>query len=258
MTTTTQPSSVASGGPSLGPECPITVAHASMVHRWDRLTFLHWSYDPAVVQELLPEGLTVDTFGGRAWVGLVPFMMEVRAARGPSLPWISHFCETNVRTYATAADGTRGVWFLSLDAARLPAVATARTAYRLPYFWSSMSLGQQDGVVSYSSERRWPGPRGTKSVVKVRPGEAFGADDLADLDHFLTARWRLYSAHRSGQRSALAEHPAWPLHRAELLELDDELVSAAGLPTPTGDPICHWSPGVEVRIGLPHKLTTLQ
>lgn len=226
-----------------------------MIHRWDQLTFLHWAYDPAVVQKLLPEGLVVDTFDGRAWVGLVPFLMQVRAPQGPALPWISHFCETNVRTYATAPDGTRGVWFLSLDAARLAAVATARTTYRLPYFWSAMCLDHTDDVMTYSCERRWPGPRGARSLVKVRVGDPYAPEDLGDLDHYLTARWRLYSARRRGLRYALAEHDPWPLHRVEVLDLDDELMVAAGLPQPIGDPICHWSPGVEVRIGLPHRVT---
>ena len=238
----------------VGPMCPVEVDRASMIHRWDQLTFLHWSYDPTVVQRLLPEGLTVDTFDGRAWVGLVPFLMEVRPPRGPAVPWLSHFCETNVRTYATAPDGTRGVWFLSLDAARLAAVATARTTYRLPYFWSSMNLDQKDDIWTYSSQRRWPGPRGASSFVRVRVGDPYTPEDLGDLDHFLTARWRLYSDRRQGLRFALAAHPPWPLHRVDLLDLDDELVTATGLPAPQGEPICHWSPGVEVRIGLPHRV----
>ncbi len=222
-----------------------------MMHRWDLLTFLHWSYDPALVQPLLPPGLMVETFEGRAWLGLVPFRMEVRASRGPALPWISHFCETNVRTYVTAADGTHGVWFLSLDAARLAAVVTARTTYRLPYFWSDMSLTQQGSTMTYDCRRRWPGPRNASSRVRIRIGEQFQPDELTERDHYLTARWRLYSHQRRGFRAALAFHEPWALHRAELLELDDQLFRAAGLPDPQGEPILHWSPGVEVRIGLP-------
>lgn len=237
-----------------------------MIHRWDELTFLHWSYDPAVVQALLPSGLTVETYNGQAWVGLVPFLMEVRTPRGPALPWISHFCETNVRTYVTAPDGSNGVWFLSLDAARLAAVATARTTYRLPYFWSRMRLertgraeetdGPDDREYDYICERRWPGPVGTRSRVRVRVAETFQQHDLTEFDHYLTARWRLYSARATGLRYALAHHDPWPLHRAEALEIDDELITAAGLPAPKGAPIVHWSPGVEVRIGFPRPMTS--
>src|SRR6185503_21169990 len=53
--------------------CPFTVDAPVMRQRWERLTFLHWSYEPAVVQRLLPPWLRTDTFGGMAWVGLVPF-----------------------------------------------------------------------------------------------------------------------------------------------------------------------------------------
>jgi uncharacterized protein YqjF (DUF2071 family) len=38
--------------------------------------------------------------------------------------------------------------------------------------------------------------------------------------------------------------------------LDDELVMAAGYPRPVGEPLVHYSPGVDVRIGLPHRIGT--
>lgn len=222
--------------------------------------FLHWSYDPAEVQRLLPDRLKVDTYDGRAWVGLVPFLMEVRAPAGPALPWISHFCETNVRTYVTAPDGTRGVWFLSLDAARLVTVATARATYRLPYFWSAMSLKRTASldrtadIIDYACRRRWPGPRGATSEVHAQISDPYETTELGEFDHYLTARWRLYSDRARGQRYALAEHAPWPLRRVELLDLDDQLVEATGLTKPTEAPICHWSEGVEVRIGFPRRL----
>ena len=81
-------------------------------------------------------GLTVETMDGSAWVGLVPFFLRVGLPGVPSVPWLSRFAETNVRTYVRSRDGARGIWFFSLDAARLGAVVTARATYRIPYFWS--------------------------------------------------------------------------------------------------------------------------
>ena len=49
------------------------------------------------------------------------------------------------------------------------------------------------------------------------------------------------------------DHEPWPVHRATLLDLDDELVAAAGL-TVEGAPHVLWSPGVHVRIGRPESL----
>jgi uncharacterized protein YqjF (DUF2071 family) len=265
--------------------CPFTVDKPVMRQRWERLTFLHWSYDPAVVQRLLPGGLSVDTFGGAAWVGLVPFFMRVHTPGDHGAPWVSNFCETNVRTYAVDREGRAGIWFLSLDAARLGAVAVARASYQLPYFWSSMRLtGPLDGPlagplngqvpagltsggpagqgpagpagdreIAYSCQRRLPGPRTATSQVRIRAGAPYQPAELGDRDHFLTARWVLFSVLAGRQFFARAEHQPWPLHRAEALTVDDSLITAAGLPAPRGEPLVHYSPGVNVRIGRPER-----
>jgi uncharacterized protein YqjF (DUF2071 family) len=237
-----------------GPVCDTPVERAVMVHWWDELTFLHWRVEPRAVQRLLPDGLAVETYDGSAWVGLVPFFLRVGLPGVPSVPWASRFAETNVRTYVTGRDGARGIWFFSLDAARLGAVVTARSTYRLPYMWSEMAIERTGSAVSYRCRRRWPGPRGARSEVDVEVGEPFATDELTDLDHFLTARWALFSAPRSGLRHALAEHEPWPLHRARAVHLHDELVAAAGLPQPDGEPLVHFSPSVEVRIGWPRRV----
>jgi uncharacterized protein YqjF (DUF2071 family) len=226
-----------------------------MVHRWELLSFLHGSYEPSVVQALLPPGLTVETYDGRTWVGLVPFRMWVGPPQG-SLPWLGQFCETNVRTYVRDRHGRDGVWFFSLEAARLAAVVTARVTYQLPYFWAAMRMSGSADRWIYSTRRRWPGPRGEGGTVVVRPGDRIPSGQVSDLDHFLTARWRLFSHAGGGRvRYADAEHAPWPLHRPEFEFCDDSLVTAAGLPRPTGDPLVHYSPGVEVRIGLPRRVS---
>lgn len=234
-----------------GPVCDVPVRRAAMVQWWEQLTFLHWRYDPAEVQALLPEGLEVESFDGSAWVSLVPFHLRVGAGGVPSLPWVSRFHETNVRTYVRSRDGRSGVWFFSLDAARLGAVLVARAGYQLPYFWAQMDLTEHGDELSYRCRRRWPGPRNASSEVRVRVGEPMAADELGDLDHFLTARWALFSSPFWGLRHARAFHEPWPLHRAEVLELDDHLVAASGLSQPTEAPLVHWSRSVEVRIGWP-------
>lgn len=243
--------------------CPFTVDKPVMRQRWERLTFLHWSYDPAVVQRLLPGGLTVDTFDGAAWVGLVPFFMRVHTPGGRGAPWVSNFCETNVRTYARDREGRAGIWFLSLDAARLGAVGVARASYQLPYFWSSMRItglasavstpSAGDEEIAYSCQRRLPGPRTATSQVRVRAGVPYQPAELGDRDHFLTARWVLFSVLAGRQFFARAEHPPWPLRRAEALTVDDGLTTAAGLPAPRGEPLVHYSPGVDVKIGRPER-----
>jgi uncharacterized protein len=226
-----------------------------MYQTWSWLSFLHWSYPPAVVQRLLPTSLRVHDFDGRAWVGLTPFLLEdLRTPLVPAPPWFAGFPETNVRTYVVGPDGREGLWFLSLDAARLEPVLAARSTYALPYMWSAMTVERQGAVLRYRSRRRWPGPTPATSAVTVEVGEPLAPGELGGLDHHLTARWQLYTTLGPLLARATVEHEPWPLHRAAVRELDASLVAAAGLPAPVGEPVVHWSPGVRTRISGPRPL----
>ncbi|WP_203716187.1 YqjF family protein [Asanoa siamensis] len=217
-----------------------------MFQTWRDLTFLHWRYPAPAVQALLPPGLTVEEPSGAAWVGLVPFEMAgIRAPFVPAVPWLSRFPETNVRTYVRGPDGRAGIWFFSLDAARLAPVVVGRRAYALPYVWSRMSVEIDGPTHVYRCRRHRDRDRRCDATVHV--GQPISAP--SDLEHFLTARHRLYSVWRDGTLVAAdAEHGPWPLRRAEVGALDQNLVEAAGLPTPTGEPLAHASAGVLVRV----------
>jgi hypothetical protein len=224
-----------------------------MYHQWNWISFIHWRYPPAVVRPLLPAGLTLETFDDSAWVGLTPFLMEgVRPPVVPAVPWLSRFPEINVRTYVRDGRGRSGIFFLSLDAARLPAVLAARAGYRLPYFWSDMAVHVADNRITYRCRRRLPPPGGARCDADVVLGASLPEPARDELAHFLTARFRLFTVIAGRLAAAEAEHPDWPLHHAELSRLDQDLVQSAGLPPPIGDPLVHASPGVPVRIGMWH------
>ncbi len=235
---------------------PHVIRRPTMRMVWDQLTMLHWRYPVEEVQRLIPDRLRVESFDGSAWVGLIPFRMRIDLPFLPAMPRILHFPETNVRTYVVDRRGRPGVWFFSLEASSLPAVVTARTTYRVPYFWADMHIEQPDGPDArfrYRSRRRWPGPRGASSLVDVDVGELIEPGRSGPLDRFLTARWALYGT--LGPLTVRADmfHEPWPLHRGEARGWDDELVAAAGLRQPTGEPVVHVSPGVHVRCGWPAR-----
>ena len=228
------------------PPCP--VRRPVMRQAWRDLTFLHWPFAPRVVRPLLPAGLELDLWEGAAWVGLVPFAIEdLTHPSMPAIPWLSHFLETNVRTYVVDRQGRRGVWFFSLDAARLAAVAGARAAYALPYFWSRMSLRRDAATVHYQSRRVARVPSGCD--IAVEPGPLL--DSAGGLDLFLTARFRLFAQRRGELRYAAIEHPPWPLQEARVLHWREDLLAAAGLPAPEGEPLARFSTRVQVLVGRP-------
>jgi hypothetical protein len=101
--------------------------------------------------------------------------------------------------------------------------------------------------VAYQSRRCWP-DRSAVTNIRIEPGEPFSG---GGLDVFLTARFRLYSSLLGRLVFANVEHPPWPLQRARIVELNQTLSSAAGLPNLNGPPLVHFSPGVAVRIGRP-------
>ena len=230
--------------------CPDPVRRAVMRQRWQDLAYLHWRYDPEVVASLLPKGLEVDTFDGSVWVGLIPFSMRgIGLARGPAVPYLGSFAEVNVRTYVRVGK-VPGVWFFSLDVDRLLPALVARTTYRLPYCWGITSHVRTGDHLHTIVNRRWP-HRVETSHLEITAGAPVEADDLSV---FLTARWGLYSATRSGVRYAPVDHEPWPLRSAAATRWDDTLIRAAGLPEVHGDPHVLFSDGVDVRIGLPHRV----
>src|SRR5919201_2054632 len=105
------------------------------------------------MRSVVPGALPLDLYDGRAWVGITPVEMEGVRARGlPPAPLVARFPELNVRTYVTL-DGRPGIHFFSLDTSNRPAVAGARSVYRLPYFRAQMALRERDGWIQYASRR---------------------------------------------------------------------------------------------------------
>ena len=224
-----------------------TVAAPVSQQAWKSMTFLHWSYEAHEVGALLPDELEVDTWDGKAWVGITPFLMTgFRLVNLPAAGPLSTFPETNVRTYVRGPDGRDGLWFFSLEADSLPTVVGASTAYGVPYQWAEMSV-DHGTTVRYRSRRRAGRPVGHD--ITVEPGPP--CEEVAELDHWLTGRWRAYT--RAGDRPGVVpvQHSPWPLHEAAVVELEQSLLKAAGLPEPAEAPRVTYSPGVDdVRLGL--------
>lgn len=235
---------------------PVTTTAPALTGRpitrqsWRDLTFVHWRVPPDVVAPLLPPGTRPDVHDGTSWVGLVPFrMVGVGAGVGPGIPWLGTFPETNVRLYSVDEQGRRGVVFRTLEAARLAFVLGTRAVFALPYTWAWMRVTEADGVVTYTSRRRWPGPRDATTRVAVRPGPALAADDEAA---FLTARWGLHTRAYGRTLYVPNRHEPWPLQTAELLTLDDRLVAACGVPGTARPPdSVLFSRGVRTDFGAP-------
>ncbi len=223
-----------------------------MDQRWTDAVFLHWRIPQTAAAAFMPEGVAPDVFDGSAWVGLIGFRMQgAGLGRGPGVPYFGSFNEINVRLYSREPDGTKGVVFLSLDASRLAVVLAARAA-GIPYVWSRdrfRGANPADPSTGYSV-RRFGG--GARSDFAVAP--QFDADATDPLSIHLTARFGLHTRFRGKTLYVPNTHSPWPLFRARLTALEDQLIAAAGI-TVSGPPeSVLFSPGVRTQFGRPRVL----
>jgi uncharacterized protein len=219
---------------------------------WGDLTFVHWPVDPDAVAHMFPDGVRPDVFGdGRTYVGLVPFAMSDLALGVPrAIPYFGRFLETNVRLYSTDDDGRHGVFFRSLETARLAVVPMTRTVLGTPYTWAKMRLTRDGRRITYDSVRRLP-RRGLHCRISVEVGAAV---EPTPLEIWLTARWGAHTRKAGRTWWVPNEHVPFPLHSARIVELDDDLVGASNV-QPTGDRLrALYSPGVRASFGRPTML----
>jgi len=218
---------------------------------WRDLLFAHWPMAPEVLSALLPvttPALQLDTFEGQAWVGIVPFRMRGIHWRGwPPVPGTSAFAELNVRTYVIA-NGRPGVWFFSLDAANPLAVRVARQTHHLPYFDADMTVTPHGAGVAYAS---WRTHRNGGTAELLARYEPAGPPMLAvegRLEHWLTERYRLFSADRSGRlHRCEIEHAPWLLQPARASFSCLNMTRWMGLELPASPPHLLFSKSQGVR-----------
>ena len=209
---------------------------------------MHWPIDAELLRPLIPQRLEIDTFEGRAWIGVVPFTMwGVRPVFVPPMPGVSAFHELNVRTYVHHR-GVPGVWFFSLDANNALAVWAARTFVHLPYFNAEIILKQTDNTIEYSSRRTRKGASPALLETKWTILDAIDETEPDSLPFFLTERYCLYAARHDKLYRMRVFHRPWPLQNATLSTCNSTMVDAVGVPSPGGEPLLHYAEELTVDI----------
>ncbi len=242
--------------PTLEPDQPVL-----MYQNWHHLLFLHWEIPPEELQALVPASLEIDTFEGKAYVGLVPFTVTgARPVLAPPVPGISNFHEVNVRTYVHRKGSDPGVWFFSLDASNAIAVAAARAGYKLPYFHAQIDFSASNDPLpkvtfrSHRDDERGPKPAHLHVEYAPQTGVVTPAAPNT-LEFFLIERYILYAQGEDHQLyRARVHHQPYPVQRAEIAGLDETLVWAAGVRRPDDVPLRHYAREVSVKVYPPERI----
>lgn len=229
--------------------------------RWRDLLFAHWPVPPEEIARLLPPGLQVDIFDQSAWLGIVPFSMERIRMRGvPRIPGASRYPELVMLTYVREENTNRaGVYFFTLEAANLLAVAAARMAFRLPYHWARMSMRARGEREFLYDSRRWLSSKPVGFRARYRGlGQArlIERSQPGTLEYFLVARYFVFTVdHRGRLLRGDIDQPSWPIETAEAEIERNDLPAAYGIHLPSTPPILHYSRELAVYLWTPELVT---
>lgn len=218
-------------------------------HCWRTLLFVHWEVPIEALEPLIPSRLSIDTFEGKAYVGLVPFTMnEIHPRWFPPMPGVSAFHETNVRTYVHLDGEGPGVWFFSLDAANPLAVVAARLGWSLRYFFAEMAIHESGHEIRYRSTRHLAGATPAVVDVAAKLGPDLGNAAPGTLAHFLCERYLLYAQRGRRLLCGQVHHTPYPLRAAKLTRVEQTLITKAGIATRGPPSSVLFSPGVDVEV----------
>lgn len=220
---------------------------------WEDLLFLHWPIEESLIRPLIPEELEIDTFEGKAWIGITPFRLTgLRLISLPPIPGFSEFHEINVRTYVHHA-GKPGIWFFSLDASKVLPVIGARVFFGLPYFSSGIDFLREDRGFAFDMRRNVLSEPHFRAAWTQ--GQRLRAPDTESLAFFLVERYALFTASAGGLMMTRVYHHPWILDEVTSLSCESTLIKAAGLPEPAGEPLAHFSnSALTVQVWAPEQV----
>jgi uncharacterized protein len=212
-----------------------------MAQTWADLLFCHWPVPAAQLAPHVPASLPLDLFDGSAWVSITPFEVQGTRPRGvPPPPGLSRFPELNVRTYVTLG-GRPGIWFFSLDAASMLAVAAARGLYRLPYLRARMEIARPEPWIDYRSERHDPRGAPARFEARYRPTGGVRHADPGSLEAWLVERYRLYTVdERGGVFAGDIHHRPWTIQDAVADIRANTMTAPHGIDLP-GEPLVQFA-----------------
>jgi uncharacterized protein YqjF (DUF2071 family) len=217
--------------------CPLPTKKWRWYQEWNDAVFIHGAVAPELLQSLIPAGIKLDIYEGKAWISIVVFKMErIRHKFSPSFRPVSDFYEINIRTYVTN-DDMPGVFFLNMEGGKRFSSWIANKVSGLPYCYEAMQNAE--------------GHFRSKGIShRYKAGKDFERDELAN---WLTERYAVYYE-KSGQLYRYqVHHGMWPLKEVELNELN---ITYPILKEKFNwqPELFHYSPGVQVLAWPAEKL----
>lgn len=229
-----------------------------MMCDWERVLFIHFEVDPAMLQREIP--FPLDLFHGRAFLTAVA--IHVRRLRTWRCAQTGEFLLKplaigellNVRTYVRWRDEP-GIFLMTQWLGSKINLALGPRTYGLPYRLGNLRYhhdhesGNLNGrVVDESSLRRLE--------YHARTTPEFWLPEAGSLEEFLLEQYTAYTARGNTQRYYHIWHEAWPIAPASVEFSDMGLLTAKWPFLKNATPVAaQYSPGVpNVWLGRPYRI----
>ncbi|MEN3370889.1 MAG: uncharacterized protein V7609_3032 [Verrucomicrobiota bacterium] len=225
--------------------------------RWDQSVFIHYEAEPSLLQRQVP--FELDLFEGRAFVSLVAFtLVRMRPRLGGGFtewllkPIASHEF-LNVRTYVRR-NGEPGIFFLTEWLSNRLSVRLGPRTFGLPYRF---------GRIAYEHANRGSAISGTVQAAdgllhyrSAGSGADFRPSNEGSLTEFLLERYTAFTFRGRRRRFFRVWHEPWEQIPIDVEVPANDLMASTGTWWESAELVgANYSPGVEVWMGRPHRIS---
>jgi len=188
---------------------------------WRHLALFNYEIDPELLEPLVPEGTTLDLWGGRALVSIVGFMFLDTRLLGVPIPLHASFEEVNLRYYVKREVGDevrRGACFIKEFVPKPAVSVVARLLYNEPYSNARMDhshmVMDEDAAASRSLMYSWR-KRDWESRMELSFDGPLNEMAPGSEEEFVAEHYWGYTRQRDGGTVEYAvEHPRWEVASA--------------------------------------------
>ena len=222
---------------------------------WRHRLALHWDVPFDAVRGLLPAGVEPLPVDGHCWVTLQAMSVEEATINTPlPLPSLPLFHQVEVRTLVSRK-GEAGLWALSIDNSSEAVITGAKMAFRLDLLSADITLeceGGEEPTCHLAARRRTPDPVSARIAWRaIPPDRVVGHGTLQEA---LLGVPVVFARSEGALYRTRVEHEPVRVRKAELLELDETYLWAAGITRPPAGPVADAIETTRVRVYPPERI----
>jgi len=186
---------------------------------WKDLVMANYEIEPALLEEFVPKGTSLDFHDGKCYASLVAFMFLNTKVLGFPIPFHINFEEVNLRFYVKREAGNeirRGVVFVKEIVPRRAISFVARAFYGEPYETWKMSHSKAANELAYYWSKA-----DCKNHIAIEIGQNSGVPEADSHAEFIIEHYWGYTKRGENRVDEYkVEHPKWEIYDVDYAEIE--------------------------------------